>query len=200
MMLRRRILLQPTGELPAGFRKVEYIQSAGQQAINTGIAAADDLVCTAEVALTSAALGNNRNYVFGVSGGGIRIQYSYSAGAFLGWGSSTTSAVQFAVDTNKHTATASRQAFTLDGVTVFTPTTSIVATTVTLALFARNAGGSLTDFSNGLKMYGCTIEKAGETVRRFIPCVRIADSIAGFYDVIGKSFYRSAGSGDFLTP
>ena len=192
--------MQASSELPAGYRKIEYIQSSGTQAINTGVAAANDLVCTAEMALTSAALGNNRNYVFGVSGGGIRIQYSYSAGAFLGWGRSTTSAVQFAVDTSKHTAIASYAAFKLDGVTVFTPSTAISDTTTTLALFARNAGGSLTDYATGLKMYGCTIEKNGELIRNFIPCVRLSDSKAGFYDTIGESFYGSAGSGDFLTP
>lgn len=42
-----------------------------------------------------------------------------------------------------------------------------------------------------IRIYGCKIWDNDALVRDFVPCVRKSDSVAGFWDMAGKTFYTS---------
>jgi hypothetical protein len=82
---------------------------------------------------------------------------------------------------------------------------------VSIYLFARHVLRSsgvydVGSFCNGVKAYWMRIRKDGVLTRNLFPCVRIADSKPGLYDLCGSistktgtSFYVNAGSGADFT-
>ena len=68
-----------------------------------------------------------------------------------------------------------------------------------LYLFAQNRKGTPVpgEYQHDVVCHGCTISE-GETPKRdFVPCVRMADAVAGFYDTVEGKFYGNLGSGTF---
>ena len=62
-MLRRRELMAGRGELPAGYRRCKYLESSGNQYIDTGIV--DDGQTDFEITCSYTSGGNNFPAVFG---------------------------------------------------------------------------------------------------------------------------------------
>lgn len=50
------------------------------------------------------------------------------------------------------------------------------------------------------KIYGCKIMKSYNLVADLVPCIRLSDNSAGFYDLISQKFYGNSGTGWFLSP
>ena len=80
---------------------------------------------------------------------------------------------------------------------------SLVSSKSTLYIFADNsAAGDGTKSKTGLnhsvmRLYSFRITE-GETLKRdFVPCVRLADAVAGLYDMVDGVFYGNSGSGNF---
>lgn len=48
------------------------------------------------------------------------------------------------------------------------------------------------------KIYYCKIVTTQSGTYEFIPCYRIADNVAGMYDIVNNMFYTNAGTGEFL--
>ena len=73
----------------------------------------------------------------------------------------------------------------------------------TLYLFSRNNGDRnmagdieyLGDYA--LRVYGCRIWEGADTVRDYLPAVRLSDGAVGMYDRTQGRFYLSAGGGSF---
>ncbi len=59
------------------------------------------------------------------------------------------------------------------------------------------AGGTAAEYGSG-KLYAAYIWQGGQLLRNFVPCYRIADGLAGLYDLVTESFFPSAGDAPFL--
>lgn len=62
-------------------------------------------------------------------------------------------------------------------------------------LFSSNGGTK----AMAARMWYAIFEYGGEVVAQFIPCYRVADNEAGFYDIIGDAFYTNAASSGSFT-
>lgn len=185
--------------LPSGYTQLEYIQSSGNQYINTGVVptpntrAVIDAQITAQTVPSAAYLGERSG-----SGGTDKTGYvlwSMSTGAnvssdFFGNRVSKTMSTigtRVLIDKNKASVT-------INGSTI---TNSAAAGTATLPIFllASNEKGTAA-YGIAAKLYSCQLYDNGTLVRNFVPC-KNASGAVGLYDIVGKQFYANAGTGTF---
>ena len=65
-------------------------------------------------------------------------------------------------------------------------------------LFAVNYNGGVLKASHA-RIYKCDIYNGNILAKSFIPAVRLSDSTAGMFDLIGTQFYENSGTGSFIT-
>ena len=205
-----------SGQLPAGFRRLDYIESDGNAYILTQIAAGSREVrfrgqwykttqASAEQALFALVSGTEENAVeLGFSSTSNRV-FLYSKGTSNSNNSANlTNAVVYnnwvdfvatVTDGSPHKSLE----VTAGGNTISataTTTNSANLETATLALFTgrvrtQNCPGKMGE----LFMYtgsGFTTLSAD-----LVPAERLSDNIKGYYDTVGGTFYPSDGSSDF---
>ena len=191
------------GKLPLEYQELEYIESTGTQYIDTGVISANNLKIEAEFSITD--LSASDNYIVGIYGGDYsgRIQFSYDANPFYGWGQNYNNISTLNVDTNKHTIQLTKDAFILDGNIVYIPTSDNFSSPANIYIFARNGKGTVGFISIGLKIYKIKISDSDNNIiRNFIPCkcittVKNVDNIdclsgtIGLYDMLEGKFYTN---------
>lgn len=204
------------GGLPSGFRRVEYIECSGAQYIDTLVNGGSDLVVSCELFLPDAngiAWGCIQQET--VSANSTRCQFQVQTGTdnIRFFADTDTSAIIFQVTLP---ARLSASADFVNGVFSVNRTTKSKAVAaysmnVSIYLFARHVLRSsgvydVGSFCNGVKAYWMRIRKDGVPTRSLVPCVRIADSKPGMYDLCGSKcpltnspFYVNAGAGDDFT-
>lgn len=214
IVVRRRLM--SNGPLPPMYRRCDYLQTTGSNArINTGVAGNDDtLVMDFDYATITrqaygGAFGNYTNEnarcwrLINPSGTGDTRQYLFTARNRKAGSSSGINVVpdgesmigkrinfrfsygQCTVTYGNYTTTVSP---TSDG------TTSESTTNITIgAAYGTATGGTLVG-----RFWHFKIWRQGTLVRNYIPCVRVSDSKAGFYDTVNHTFNPSIGTADFV--
>lgn len=200
---------QVRGFLPAGYRRVEYLESSGAQWIDTGVVPDTDTEtrlsfllpndqpssltifggtdASGNTAATYAILRKERN----ATDYNFRVNYSDTVTCQITRG-------------NRHTVVMNElgsRNVTLDGVTVGTFTESI-SVWFPIYIFARNSSGEASlEYSSKVVVYAMSIINSTAT-RNYVPCVRESDSKPGLYDLCGSicpltnsPFYINAGTG-----
>ena len=182
--------------LPSGYTKLEYIQSSGNQWINTGFTPKS----TTRVKMSAKFLGgttgsalfgarsepsgvDSKSFTLFVVSQKPRSDYFGSSK----FGAQTVSASQVKIDWNKNVCM-------IDSDTI-THTATSAASNQVLYIFAVNTAGSAT-FPASMQLYSCAIYDNGTLVRDFIPC-KNASGAVGLYDTVGRQFYANAGTGTF---
>lgn len=175
-------------KLPAGFRQVEYIQSSGEQYIDTGFKPNNNtrLVLSANNDSSSSA------WVYGAWNGANNAAFGLLvSGIYYGTTSAsvTVSTGNLAVDHN-------RNAYSVNG-TVGTITAQTFTCNYPIYLFALNNIGSPSGGRFYGKLYSCQIYDNGTLIRDYVPCINPSGE-AGLYDLVYGVFYGNAGSGTAL--
>lgn len=177
------------------YHAVEYIESNGKQYIDSGIVASDSIIT--EVKCQSFV--GNKAIVASGNSSGIRYQiYASSDGtyyvAFADKGSSMGKVPFTEVATIKLDPVAKKA--TINGTEFDIPyTTSVEA--VSLWLFARNQKSNSANYRSTTKMWYCKMWDGDTLVRDFVPCYRKSDGKPGMYDLVTRSFFTNAGTGEF---
>jgi hypothetical protein len=183
--------------LPAGYKRLDYIEVTGTQYIDTGFIANQDtrLVCRIrQVGTTMHVLGARqavatRNFSIRVVSKCWQIGYDSDGGVTTG---------PIAVKDDWQTVEINKNSLYVDG--EFSVSRAYVAfkTPQTLTLGAIKAGASSPTMYYGTAKYReCQIYDNGVLIRDFIPCQN-PDGKAGMYDLLNAKFYGNAGSGEFV--
>lgn len=183
----------PGKVLPAGYTKLQYIQSTGTQYVDTGFVPDENarLIMDAQLATTS-----GYPSIFGTRSSNAKMFWLYANSAteiVFGFGSSKPTAActmgnRLSVDANKNT-------LTVNGSVLATATASTFTAAGNLYLCAANNNGTL-QYAAQMKLYSCQIYDNGTLVRDFHPCIDASGAV-GLYDFVGKQFYGNAGTGAF---
>ena len=213
-MLRMLLARRGAAELPAGYRAVEFIQSGGEQVINTGFSfSGNRLVFNAE-AWWQARSGEDDLFGTGVYGRNNVVLGAISSDHWFLY-TRYRSSVPVDGSIPRPTADAKQtlsftldkaavsRSFTVDGSTSTSDTYNTDSTaSQNLVLFAGGANYKLGHY----KLYRAEIIEDGIAMRRFVPCVREADSKPGLYDLCGFAasdtgtpFYTNNGTGADFT-
>lgn len=195
-----------TGEFKRGamilknYYELEYIESDGNQWIDTGVVPTNTTGFMLDYQLTQTP---SDNFTYGVrsSQNGRFIAGGKSDGLYLGYGADVYSALAGpSVMLNRQQAylnyknNGKAKIVNEVSIAVSLPT---FTSEYTIYVFARKSysGTSVVGFPQ--KVYRNTITEGSNIIRDFIPIMRATDNAVGLYDAKNNIFYANAGTGTF---
>ncbi len=189
-----------TKKLPKEYTQVDYIESHGEEYIDTGVNADNNLRVVLDFAYTSISL-SNQNI------GAIRLESGNNARyhILLG-GSPTTNRTRVFVNDNGYWAIdddTNRHLYDINPLigqvlidnTSYTIPSNIKDVGLNFWLFGRNSTSTI--YLSRVKQWACQMYYENELVRDFIPCYRNSDNEVGLYDLVNDTFYTNQGTGAF---
>lgn len=188
-------------DLPEGYTQVEYIQSDGNQYVDTGFKPNQDTRVVMDFELLSVT-GQYADPIFGV-------RTSASSNAYYFWCSGTLVAAEqyqsgynngsvylAAQRVGRHTVDKDKNVTTVDGVTTAQSAYAAFTASWNLLLFQSYNNGSLYSQTTHMRLYACQLYDDGTLIRDYVPCTNPSGA-AGLYDTVGQQFYGNAGTGAF---
>ncbi len=193
--------------LPAGYTRLEYIQSTGTQYIDTGVKgnlntrAELDFKFSAYTPTSGEKYGNmlgfrtdqnQQAFLCGTTNGYI----NEGTKLFCQFDTVTPTILQDAfIDLNRHVLTLSKDGFYIDNISYRTyPNATTFTTTKNITLFAYF---SSSNFSYGKFIaYSFKLWDGNTLVRNFVPA-KDSNNEIGMYDTVSGQFFRNQGSGSF---
>lgn len=194
--------------IPLGYTRVEYIESTGEQYIDTGVSAKTGLTVEARLkyipntgifcgAITTAEGSGDRFYPINFAQSG-KVSFTYLDSAF----SASTSLTSGNVYTIKTILGATKQEMFVDDVSSgSTSKTNVVEINCTVGLFALHRGESYDVkwvSQVPASLYYCKIWDDDTLVREFVPCLDLLGKPC-LYDLVGQKTYYNLGSGADFT-
>lgn len=189
--------VKSVGRLPSEYQEVEYIEGTGTQYIDTGVNPTNDYGIKVVVSnLTEKS--QDFNYL-GARTQSVRFAINYYRGKHgYGWGNFYTTNETFNV--NEKTTVAlnynNSGKFNVNGNDIDTLPSTTISGLPTILIFAQNTlnGAQIHKY----RIYNVSITNGVNLVRKFIPCYRKSDNVAGLYDTVNDEFYTNSGTGSFV--
>ena len=185
------------------YEAVEYIQSTGNQYIDTGVVIEDltshyklEMDLTVEGAGGESVSASNVNGYMGINGA-LMLTLTKNNGL----GISSSAGVPW-VKGKRYSAVIERRtdamrAATIDGTYFESSKQGNVYLDRPFGIYALSPfdGGFYTFYG---KLYSFKAWKNGELIRNLVPCKRKSDGEVGVYDLVTKTFFTNAGTGEFI--
>jgi hypothetical protein len=199
---------QSQNQLPPGYRRVEYLESTGNQWIDTGVVPAGKAIsAVADFKLAALPPGPSTYGVIGSNktDGTDNIQLSIYLNK---WRVKLNSYATFgtASDLDRHLVSLNISSGTsLDDI-VYTSTQYTINSGNTNSMWLFKVQYASNELSSSCRFYSCKIYDNSVLVRSYVPCVRISDNKPGLYELCGSicsltasPFYINSGTGaDFI--
>lgn len=209
LMQRRRQLLtlQKSTRLPKEYQEVEWIQSTGTQAIDTGVLFNHGIKIKATMAwaedLSLKALfgsrtmpGNYRYFLITLNGGADFAYINDRTGKFL-IKDFVNELCEFTWDTTE----TNLFRYGVNGV-FYTENASDFNTNVTGYIFAYHLGSNDSASAHSKAIYKSMVIEDASGIELFngVPCYRKSDGEIGIYDLVSERFLTNIGTGTFIIP
>lgn len=208
-MTRRRLMMlkKSGGGLPEGYTAVEYIQTWGDQRIDTGVKSSASIGLSADFCFTDTR--SNQNLAQTYDGSGEYYQLvvlmandwlSPDGAVWFICGYLNTWQYFKKADTDRHVYhfnADGQYTVEMDGIRYAKADPSqstFPADARNLYLFARNSPAI--DGGARMKLYSCAMYDGGRKIRDFKPCLD-ADGVPCLYDLISKTAFYNQGSDSF---
>lgn len=189
-------LIKDAKELPAGYKRVDYLASSGSQYINTGYKPNTNTRTVGRCYFNSF-VGSNADYIFGVFESPNN--YGFNVGSArqyfnVPWGSDVGIQLNIIPQTNKYYEfDISKTGYKINGTSYGNLSTDLVNSARNMYLFWSN--GTSASGMNG-RIYYLKIWDNGVLVRDFIP-VRDENNVGYMFDEVTGQLFGNAGSGSF---
>lgn len=176
--------------LPDAYQQANYLQSDGVAFIRTAFTAKPGYTVT----MLAQCIGTDGALVGDAAGtggwaGAVSNKYALSASNMHDINANTKQKLIITFDS-------SRTNMMLEGsYGIYVDYNHSTTTNRRYCLFSSNGGNKVM----AAKMWYAIFEYGGEVVAQFIPCYRVADNEAGFYDIVGGAFYTNAASSGSFT-
>ena len=182
-------------KLPAGYRQVEYIESSGEQYIDTGFKPNQDTSIIVDIAFNTTTTqgaygartsGSSKAFtLIWMTNGYYRFYYNNGYNNFT---------AGITDPTVRHTIKHEKNVLTIGDATL-SRTYAAFQCDYNLYLFAHNQAGTVNHPASA-KLYACQIYDNSVLARDFVPCITISGE-AGLYDLVYGVFYGNSGTGVF---
>ncbi len=206
--MRRRSLLSSTGDLPSGYKRVEYLQSqpsGAKQYIDTGYVYDIDSYIEAQVRFH---ITDSGSAVFGVRGHKYTMIAIVSGGLWYKRSLNSTSAESSSIVVGDlYNLKQGEKKLVVDNldegsIRAVVTDDNFETEKMNLFLFASQSKLNSIDsepreYSKGLKVYSFSITKNGEKVVDLVPCLD-NKKVPCFYDRARKLTLYNAGTGSFI--
>jgi hypothetical protein len=174
--------------LPAGYTKIEYLESDGNSYIDTGFKPNQDTRVVMDAQYNSTTLSQ---FLFGCrtssSTNMFGIYTSTTNNSFIGVYNATQLAFSVSDLQSKRKFDQNKNVCKIGDIEL-SATYASFASSLNMYLFACNAAGE-TLYCSHLRLYSCKIYDNGVLVRDFIPCTN-PDGIEGLWDSVNDVFYK----------
>lgn len=183
------------GRLPYEYQEVEYIQSDGEQYIDTGVGGAIDNIAVDCKFYTET---SNYNYMYGqdqndqsMSYNGLyrntKLEIMYKEITFAG-----ARLIEMS-----QTIVGNSMNIVINGVS-YSRSVGKSETSKNMLIFACfNSIGAVRYYTGNTKCYYFVIKDGDTVLRKLIPCYHKQTGVIGMFDLIGNEFYANAGTGEF---
>lgn len=201
-------------DLPDEYQRVWYIESDGNQYIDTGVLASDysdgisyvyeGVITNLNTSIAEYLWGalNSSKRSGNVALDDSRMQFTLSAG-----GASTviingnmTVGEQFKLEVTATASNPNNATLSVNGVSgTYTGNTGVESSdmpSVNIHLLKVN-GSSATQYAQAQIFAFKMLATDSTPIRNFVPCYRVADDVIGLYDIVEGKFYTNAGAGAF---
>lgn len=179
-------------DVPSGYTKLEYIQSDGNQYIDTGYIPTQ--TTSAKLKLNSQ--NTYESAILGSSWAMNGFFLMFYASRFR-WHSGSSADSDNIYTNTDYVVEVSNTKLVVDN-TAYGVSAGIVVQQAIRLFSTTVAGGSGASNTKGsFKLYYCNIYESNILAMSLIPAKRNADDVVGLYDVVGGSFYTNGGSGSF---
>lgn len=195
------VIKYETYGLPAGYTKVEYLESSGTQYIDTGIVPTNTTGW--KVTLNMPDVQNDQSK-FGCRNDNSDTRFwlgCVNGKAYFGWGTNyPTSENRPSISANVENTVSCNylndRTCKLNGTIVYSnlPTLSFTPTK-SIWLFGANTG---TGAYRSYKVSEATFTEGNAIIMHLIPAKRNSDNVLGLYDTVGKTFLTNQGTGTFI--
>lgn len=198
-------LVWKKSRLPIGYQEVEYLESSGQQYINTNFIPSNNTTVNLKVSISDY---TQNVHIFGCKGTGnnrFSLVYNYNDNKYfyltLGSAGINNITIPRVVLINTiHDITAGKidsyLALKVDTESV-TKSMMVIDPGTSMIMFAGEWNGSIMSYSK-CKIYNFKIEDNGIVYRNFVPARRISDNTLGMYDLVSNTFFTNKGTGTFI--
>lgn len=177
----------PAASLPDGYTQLAYVESDGQQYVNTNFAPNNNTRVVCDVVFPVTDLGT---WLFGARpGGGQYCFLSYQNKYRSDYANSTDDEMISIVPTGRLTVDKNKNVTYINGEVARTAAQSAFSCQQNLYLFACNQSGVAHGYGS-LKLYSCKIYDNDTLVRDYVPC-RSAQNEVGLYDLVNDTFSTS---------
>lgn len=185
---------------PTEYIRVEYIESDGNQYINTNIIPNNEMGVYLKV--SSSDVIHDLIY-FGSKGNGLTRFWigNVSSQLYYGWNGLTDAQNRPAILVN--TINEIKMNYFNDRKNILNDQMIeqnldvLVSNDYTITVFAGNNQGTAS-YKSKIKLYDLKVSQGGKIVNSFIPCYRKSDDVAGLYDIIEGVFYTNSGTDEFV--
>jgi len=178
-----------------GYQTCEYVESDGNQYINTGIYPSATTYFTSRIYIANN-ISNSDLVIFGT----IAHPYRYHFGwVFPGFGGADDydirtysyggTVIEYSFNPGTRTITENESTYTISGSGTTMPSYPCY-------LFARNSKGSADKYI-AARIYRFEIGTGSSAVRRYYPVYNTSTGAIGLYDLVSDSFFGNNGSGTF---
>lgn len=192
--------------LPAGYTQKEYLQTSGEQVIDTGYTPQTDVLQIETQLLYNSqpdkAIAQSRLFGFWTYNSQLYVYTNSNSNALFSPSSSVQSNTVYTLIAKNG---ASQKLLQINETRLTNDSATQVADTnnpiyLLAGKYSNAQPISNFDYFYTGRMYYCKIYDNDVLVRDFIPAVRDSDGKAGFYDLVTNQFYTNAGTGaDFTT-
>lgn len=184
--------------LPDEYQQVEYLESTGNEYINTNLRATSTIICNMHLQSLRYVTGGG---MFGLNDGAKQ----FSIGC-----SSATNKVSYGLGSGYYTTnyTSNKLNVELNAKTTkiyvngqqITPTATLsnqINPDLDILLFAiQNVSGI--GAKSPTRIFDCKLKDDSGMLRNFVPCYEKSTGVAGMYDLVNGVFYTNAGTGQFI--
>lgn len=192
MSVFRSLLMASEKLIPDKYQRVEYIQSNGNQYIETSYypnintEVIMDFVDNDETRFENY-FGTDANFRFQ--------RYAYSSNFQWMCGNSNING-SIDVTYRRQLRYNKNGIYNEKDVVLISNPVNAINKSYSMVIFNAYYGGL--DAGGAYKLYDFKIYESGELIHHYIPCYRKNDGVIGLYDAIGKAFLTNQGSGTFI--
>ena len=193
--------------LPKEYQQIEYIESTGEQYIDSNFYPDSNTSVEIEL-LVKSTIDSKNNFIFGTNNAdnskrfALNLFYSVNnqnLGVYPRYSINSPSANVKIIEFEKwYNYRLEKGKYYVDNVLVASYSETFEKNDYPLYINAYNNNGSLNStYIGSTKIKSCKIWDNETLVRNYIPCYRVSDNIVGLYDLVEDKFYTSKGTSEF---
>ena len=185
-----------TGAFKYPAREVEYLESTGEQYIDTGVTSNLNTVVEMNLKVVSYSTNNTATFFGGIASNiGISTNISKTnTDRYSRFGTKYAIIKRVDIEGINSTITIDKNAFVINGQSFAVEETSSF-NGPNMCLF--KVAGIASEYNTTTDVYSCKLLDSGVLVRDFVPSYK--DGVLGMYDKTNDTFYPNAGTGTFAT-